>query len=167
MYSVANTTTTTYPDEWLNNFNTLILQLQNEYPKGYYWNHANNTANGSVTTTPCNHRINEAYCNTYQGKSTIACGFDIGRQCAGFASMLSDRVFGKDAPVRIFYNYDDIRIGDQARINNNSHTVFIIDKTDDYVVVAECNADYKSCIINWGRKIYRNNLTGFYITRWQ
>ena len=81
--------------------------------------------------------------------------------------MLSDRIFGKDAPAKVFYNYDDIRLGDQARINNNSHTVFIIEKTDDYVIVAECNADYKTCIINWGRKIYRKNLNGFYITRWQ
>lgn len=156
-----------YPDNWINNFNAQIAKLKSEYPSGYYWNHAGGVANGSVTQTPCNHKSNKNYCNTYQGKSTQSCGFSIGRQCAGFTSMLSDKIFGKDAPTRIFYNYDDIRIGDQARINNNSHTVFILEKTDDYVIVAECNADYKSCVINWGRKIYRNNLKGFYITRWQ
>lgn len=169
--SSSNTTVKTsnseYPDGNVNNFSAQIAKLKSEYPSGYYWNHAGGVANGSVTKIPCNHNANENYCNTYQGKSTQICGFSIGRQCAGFTSMLSDRIFGKDAPTRIFYNYDDIRIGDQARINNNSHTVFILEKTDDYVVVAECNADYKTCTINWGRKIYRNNLKGFYITRYQ
>lgn len=159
--------TNEYSEEWLNNFNKQIINLQKEFPKGYYWNHMGSTTNSnSVTKTPCNNKLNgNKYCNEYQGKSTIACGFNIGRQCAGFSSMLSDRIFGKNAPAKIFYNYDDLKIGDQARINNNSHTVFIIDKTDEYVIVAECNADYKTCIINWGRKIPRNKLKGFYITR--
>ena len=161
-----NNTKQQYSEEWINEFNSKVAELQKEYPKGYYWNHAGNTKNGSVTTTPCNHKEGKCYCNVYDSKSTRACGFKVGRQCAGFASMLSDEVFGKDAPVRIFYNYDEIRVGDQARINNNSHTVFIIEKTDDYVVVAECNADYKTCVINWGRKIPRNQLKGFYLTRW-
>lgn len=156
-----------YPEGWLEDFNNKIISLQKEFPKGYYWNHMGSTVNSnSVTKTPCNNKVNgNKYCNEYQGKSTQACGFSIGRQCAGFSSMLSDRIFGKNANARIFYNYDELKIGDQARINNNSHTVFIIDKTDDYVIVAECNADYKTCVINWGRKIPRSKLTGFYITR--
>ena len=165
--SVAVTSTVTYPEGWLTSFNTQIEQLKQEFPSGYYWNDANGTGNGGVTQTPCNHSYNTYYCNLYLGNSTIVGGLGMGTQCAGFSSMLSDRIFGKDTPAKIFYNYDDIRIGDQARINNNSHTVFIIDKTDEYVIVAECNADYNSCIINWGRKIYRKNLTGYYITRWQ
>lgn len=156
-----------YTAENVAELNQKVQELQKEFPKGYYWNHAGNAKNGSVTKTPCNHKEGKCYCNVYDSKSTRACGFKVGRQCAGFASMLSDRVFGKDAPVRIFYNYDDIRVGDQARINNNSHTVFIIEKTDDYVVVAECNADYKTCVINWGRKIPRSGLKGFYLTRWE
>lgn len=163
----STTSTNQYSEEWVKEFNNKIISLQKEFPSGYYWNHMGSTVNGNyVTTTPCNNKKNgNKYCNEYQGKSTIACGFSIGRQCAGFASMLSDRVFGKNASAIIFYNYDDIRIGDQARINNNSHTVFIIEKTDDYVVVAECNADYNTCVINWGRKIPRSQLKGFYITR--
>jgi hypothetical protein len=156
-----------YPEGWIKNFNNQITQLKNEYPAGYYWNHADNKANGSVTKTPCNHNSGKYLCNTYQGKSTQAYNIELGTQCAGFASMVSDRIFGKDVPAKIFYNYDNIRIGDQARINGGSHTVFIIDKTDDYVIVAECNADYNTCVINWGRKIPRNQLKGFYITRWQ
>jgi len=156
-----------YPEGWVQDFNKKIISLQKEFPKGYYWNHMGSTVNSnSVTKIPCNNKTNgNKYCNEYQGKSTQVCGFSIGRQCAGFSSMLSDRIFGKNANARIFYNYDELKIGDQARINNNSHTVFIIDKTDDYVIVAECNADYKTCVINWGRKIPRSQLKGFYITR--
>lgn len=157
-----------YSDEWIEAFNYQITQLQKEFPKGKYWNHMSYPYDeSSVTSTPCNHKAGVYRCNVYNSASTRACGFSIGGQCAGFASMLSDRIFGKDAPVRKFYNYDEIRVGDQARIDNNGHTVFIIEKTDDYVVVAECNADYKTCIINWGRKIPRNRLNGFYLTRWE
>ena len=39
-------------------------------------------------------------------------------------------------------------------------------KTDDNVIVAECNADYETCMISWGRKIMREDLQGYYITRW-
>jgi hypothetical protein len=163
----SNVAKNEYSEEWLQEFNKKVAELQQKYPKGYYWNHAGNGKNLGVTTVPCDHKNGKCYCNVYDSKSTKACGFKVGRQCAGFASILSDEVFGKDAPVRIFYNYDEIRVGDQARINNNSHTVFIIEKTDDYVVVAECNADYKTCVINWGRKIPRNQLKGYYITRWQ
>lgn len=156
-----------YPEGFIEEFNSKIIDLQKEFPKGYYWNHMGSAVNSnSITKTPCNNWVNGTkYCNEYQGKSTIVCGFKIGRQCAGFASMLSDRIFGKDANARIFYNYDDLKIGDQARIDNNFHTVFIIDKTDEYVIVAECNSDYKTCEINWGRKIYRNQLKGYYIIR--
>ena len=156
-----------YPEGWLLEFNQTLVELQLKFPKGAYWNHSGSDINSTgITYTPCNHYIfGEKYCNKYNGKSTLACGFTYGTQCAGFASVLSDTVFGTDSNANKFYNYDDIKIGDQARINNNSHTVFIIDKTDEYVVVAECNADYKTCIINWGRKIPRSELAGFYITR--
>ena len=75
-------------------------------------------------------------------------------------------IFGSDAAAERFYNYDSLRVGDQARIQGDSHTVFILEKTDDYVIVAECNADYETCMISWGRKIMREDLQGYYITRW-
>ncbi len=91
---------------------------------------------------------------------------DTSTQCWGFASYLSDYIFGSDAAAERFYNYDSLRVGDQARIQGDSHTVFILEKTDDYVIVAECNADYETCMISWGRKIMREDLQGYYITRW-
>ena len=163
-----------YPDGWIDKFNEIIIELQKQYPNGAYWNHMGYDSSTQdnykiVTNTPCNHSINgEKYCNSYTGKADDGYPYhDKSIECLGFANLLSDMVFGKDAGVRTYYDYDEIKIGDLARINNNMHTVFIIDKTDDYIVVAECNADYKTCRINWGRKIPRDKVVGWFISRRQ
>ncbi len=162
-----------YPDGWIDKFNETIIELQKQFLNGAYWNHmgydsATNDNYKIVTNIPCNHSVNgERYCNSYTGKADDGYPYhDKSIECLGFANMLSDMVFGKDADVRIYYDYDEIKIGDLARINNNMHTVFIIDKTDDYIVVAECNADYRTCRINWGRKISRDKVIGWFISRW-
>ena len=166
-----------YPDGWVENFNKKIIVLQQKFPIGKYWNNMSecgfdlfNFGNiFSVTDIPCNHNLNgEYYCKTYEGSSDEAYPYySTSVQCRGFASMLSDLIFGEDAPVHVFEDYDKLRIGDQARIDGDYHTVFIIDKTDDYVIVAECNSDLNTCQINWGRKILRENMSGWYISRWE
>ena len=140
-----------YPSGWLDSFNDKVEELKQMFPSGKYWNH---TENG------------EANCNLYNGMSDDAYVYkDTSTQCWGFASYLSDYIFGSDAAAERFYNYDSLRVVDQARIQGDSHTVFILEKTDDYVIVAECNADYETCMISWGRKIMREDLQGYYITR--
>lgn len=160
-----------YPEGWLDYFYSKLDELKTMFPDGKYWNSkgCGSMSYLNVTDVPCCHSIfGELYCNTYNGRSSEAYPYvDTSTQCWGFASMLSDFVFGKDTPAVRFLNYDNIHIGDQAVIYNNSHTVFVIDKTDEYVVVAECNADYEACMISWGRKIPREEFTGFYITRWE
>ena len=158
-----------YPEGWLEAFNETILELQVQFPKGTYWNSMGGADGYGVTSIPCNHNVyGEAYCHTYHGVSDQGYpGVFTSTQCLAFASLLSDRVFGVDAPLVRFTDYDSLRIGDQARINGNSHTVFILDKTDEYVTVAECNATYNTCVINWGRQIPRSALGGFYLSRWE
>lgn len=160
-----------YPEGWLDYFYSKIDELKTMFPDGKYWNSmgCGSMSYLNVTDVPCcNSIFGELYCNTYNGRSSEAYPYvDTSTQCWGFASMLSDFVFGENTSAVRFLNYDNIHIGDQAVIYNNSHTVFIIDKTDEYVVVAECNADYEACMISWGRKIPREELTGFYITRWE
>lgn len=157
-----------YSDAWMKWFKEQTALLEAEFPAGSYWNHKGMDKDYlGVTDSPCNHHdLGPLYCNTYTCASATACGWEYGTQCAGFAGLLSDRIFGKDAPVYKFYDYDAIRPGDQARINNNYHTVFILEKTDEYVVVAECNAGgMNDCKIAWGRVIPRDKLGGFYLTR--
>lgn len=160
-----------YPSGWLDSFNDKVEELKQMFPSGKYWNHMDVESDGTdylmITDIPCNHAENgEAYCNLYNGMSDDAYVYkDTSTQCWGFASYLSDYIFGSDAAAERFYNYDSLRVGDQARIQGDSHTVFILEKTDDYVIVAECNADYETCMISWGRKIMREDLQGYYITR--
>ena len=166
-----------YPENWINDFNRKIILLQNIFPDGKYWNHmGQDTSNPeetnnifSVTDIPCNHYQNgEAFCNAHYGKSDELYPYKATcSQCRGFASLLSDLIFGEDAPVRYFEDYDELRVGDQARIDGDYHSVFIIDKTDEYVIVAECNSDLQTCQIQWGRKILRENMAGWYISRWE
>lgn len=47
-----------------------------------------------------------------------------------------------------------IRVGDMLRINE-SHTVVVLEKHDDYIVITEGN--YNSSI-HWGRTISRSSL---------
>jgi hypothetical protein len=71
-----------------------------------------------------------------------------GYGCAGFAFMLSDAAFG-DLEARQFSDVDEIRVGDILRINNNTHSVIVLEVSDGYVTVAEGNFNYS---VHWGRR---------------
>ncbi len=108
-----------------------MIALKSEYPEGMRW-------------------TNDNY---YGWKGGIFSG---GYGCAGFAFMLSDAAFGS-LPARRYYQYSvsDIRVGDILRVNNDSHSVIVLQKVNGGVVVAEGN--YNSSI-HWGRKFSDNDL---------
>ena len=140
-----------------------IFALQEKYPDGYYWNqYPKSEKYPEVTETPCtDHDSGEyAYC--------------LG-QCAGFAELLSDEIFGYEAPVYRNLSVEDVKIGDYLRCLPH-HSVFVIDRVSegeivgydiyeeenytancDYVTVAECNWDCR-CGIAWGRTIRLDRL---------
>ena len=72
-----------------------------------------------------------------------------GLGCAAFVFMLSDIAFGSK-PARIHENKNDIMVGDCLRVNNDSHFVIVLQKTNTGVVVAEGNYGAK---VHWGRTI--------------
>lgn len=78
-----------------------------------------------------------------------------GYGCAGFAFMLSDAVFGKN-PSTIHYDMSKIRVGDILRINNDTHSVIVLEVNNDGIVVAEAN--YNSSV-HWGRKFSWSKLS--------
>lgn len=143
-----------------------LQELSTQFPDGKYWNHMGQElpfgqeTPFSVTDEPCSHEIyGETYCNIYNGKTLdLFPQYGYLCQCLGFASFLSDQVFGADAPVSFFYDYDSLRVGDQIRLNEYEHSMIVAEKTDDYVVVAEVNADYEDCLISWQRQISRYEL---------
>lgn len=87
--------------------------------------------------------------------------------CAAFVGIMSDAAFG-DLPVRTYngFYWDELRVGDVLRVSHGAHSVIILEKHSDYVVVAEGN--YNSSI-HWGRPITKSELASemtYYKTRY-
>lgn len=156
---------------------TKLEALREKFPDGKYWNHMSlekSPGPDSVTDLPCDHAAyGEAYCNSYNGAtSELFPQYEDPCQCLGFASMLSDLVFGESAPVSIHRSWEQLRVGDQIRLTSEEHSMVVIEKSGDWVRVAECNADYQTCRIGWGRELSRQQLEDYgeeleYITRYE
>ena len=109
-----------------------MVALKSKYPEGTRWTNDNTyTWNGGI----------------YSG----------GGGCAGFAFMLSDAAFGK-LPARMLksFNYSDVRTGDILRLNNDTHSVIVLEVHDDHVIVAEGNYNNS---VHWGRSIPKSTVT--------
>ncbi len=108
-----------------------IMAMQPEYPEGMAWTND----------------------NTYYWKGGIYSG---GMGCAAFAFAMSDAAFG-DLPARMHTDYSNIRVGDILRVNNDTHSVIVLEVSETEVVVAEGNFNDS---IHWGRKLSRDELQG-------
>ena len=105
---------------------------------------------------------------TLDGKNIAAVG------CVAFAFILSDTAFGS-LPNRMYaageFSYEDIKVGDILRVNNDTHTVIVLEVCDVGVVVAEGNismGDHQGKV-HWGRTISKEEVMGstsHYITRY-
>lgn len=115
----------------------LIVSLKNEYPQGMRW-------------------TDDDY---YQ--STALCRG--GHGCEGFALICSDIAFGNLPISRTHSNFDEIRVGDMIRMNNDTHTVIVLQKKKDSVIIVEGNFNNS---INWGREVKRQTLeNGNFVVR--
>lgn len=107
----------------------VIEALKEDYPEGMRWTND----------------------NLYQSHALQINGYG----CAGFALICSDAAFG-DLPISRKHNeFDDIRTGDMLRVRGNSHTVIVLEKKADSVVIAEGNYNDS---IHWGRELTRKYL---------
>lgn len=89
-----------------------------------------------------------------------------GYGCAGFAFALSDAAFGNVRAV-IHTDYNNIRVGDILRVDNDTHSVIVLEVKPDSVIVAEGNFNSS---VHWGREISKAQLTGpgcYIMTRYQ
>lgn len=149
-----------------------LNQLRSKFPHGKYWNSngldPDVDSSDKVTNNPCKHRgpvegwsyfgSEGDHCKGYTGVTAS------GSQCYGFASKISDEIFGEDPVVNVHDDFDKAKIGDNIRVNG--HSMIIIEKSKDYVKVVECNYG-DTCIIKWDRKVYRKSLNGAeYTTRY-
>lgn len=107
----------------------IINGLRTEYPEGMRW------TNDNMHYSPA--------LNLY------------GLGCEGFALICSDAAFGS-LPISGRHNdFDRIKAGDLLRVNHDTHTVIVLEKKADSVIVAEGN--YNSSI-HWGRELSRRSL---------
>lgn len=145
-----------------------VNQLRAKYPDGTYWNHVGLEGDmdysNMVTNIPCNHALyGISYCNSY------ILGNVKGFQCDGFARKISDEVFGSTADKTDYaYSFDKVKPGDYLRYSltkdsfiSNGHSVFVIDKTEDSLIVVEANYN-GSCMIHWDGVLKREYLDSVY-----
>ncbi len=69
--------------------------------------------------------------------------------CAGFAFAVSDAAFG-DTKAQVHKDYTNIKVGDILRVDNDTHSVIVLEVRDNSVIVAEGNYNAS---IHWGREI--------------
>lgn len=117
-----------------------MLALRAQYPEGTPWDNSNFYAwHGGI--------------------------FSGGYGCAGFAFMLSDAAFGTLPARQTDVVYGELHVGDILRMNNDQHSVIILEVHEDHVVVAEGNYNYS---VHWGRHISRADVEAgdYVLTRW-
>ena len=132
-----------------------LESLRDTFPEGAYWNHVGveDWDEFTVTDSPCQHDLYwDAYCNTYTGGiQELFPQFEPMEQCLGFAALLSDLVFGEDAPVSTFTDYTQLRVGDHIRLELTEHSMVVLTVDGEGITVVECNSDYEHCRISWDR----------------
>lgn len=133
-----------------------IKQLKKKFPSGKYWNHVGRKRfnSSTVTSKPCRHYGVRALsnCNYYYCPNGV-----LGLQCYGFAWKMSDLVFGKKSKIKKHHSFKKCQVGDVIRYKG--HSVFVTKKRKGYIVVGECNYG-DTCIIKWGRRVYKSELKG-------
>lgn len=115
-----------------------IIALKSEYPDGMEWTNSNS------------YRPLTGYYSSAAG-------------CAGFAHLLSDAAFGK-LPERRLTEFDEFKVGDIVRINNDTHSVCVLSVENDTVTIVEGNINSS---IKWGRQysLEKFNSVANYIIR--
>lgn len=73
--------------------------------------------------------------------------------CIALCGEISDKVFGKYAPVTKHSNFSRIKAGDHIRIGNE-HSVMVLQKNGNTLTVVEGNYN---ATVHWGRKITKRS----------
>ena len=142
-----------------------LESLRDTFPDGSYWNHMGleEWDEFTVTDIPCDHDLYwDAYCNSYTGGiQELFPQFEPMEQCLGFAALLSDLVFGEDAPVSTFADYTQLRVGDHIRLELTEHSMTVLTVAEEGITVVECNRDYEHCRISWDRFLSWEELAAY------
>ncbi len=157
----------------LNTYQKLEV-LERVFTHGYYWNtigaDTQNLSDQDMTTyissTPCSHTYNGFhYCQRYTAETSRFFSFSENMQCLAFASLISDLLFGINAPMYQSYDIDSVKIGDHVRLLWSEHSFIVTQINGDVFTVAEVNRDYENCQISWGRTVSKSEIinNGYFI----
>ncbi|MBO4266916.1 MAG: Ig-like domain-containing protein [Lachnospiraceae bacterium] len=128
-----------------------MIAMKSDYPEGKHWTNSDKYSWYNIL---------------YPEGSSMAYSQFIGGGCVAFAMILSDAAFG-NAPAyeRNTVVYDDLRVGDILRLKGDYHTVIILEKHDEGVVIAEGNMNSS---VHWGRKLTKAEVEAseYYYTRY-
>lgn len=89
-----------------------------------------------------------------------------GHGCAAFAFRCSDTVFGSLPISATHSDFDRVRVGDIVRMDNNTHSVIVLEKHAGSITIAEGNYNSE---MRWGREVSRAELEAGHFTvrtRW-
>ena len=129
-----------------------LMAMQAEYPEGMPWTNDN------------------SYANTYLWMGGQYDGYNVtytGLGCVAFGLIMSDAAFGTDLPL--YQQYDvsvaTVRVGDILRLNNDTHSVVVLQVRSDSVTIAEGNYNRS---IHWGRTLSAAQVAAadYLLTRW-
>ncbi len=148
-------------------FNEKLIKLKQWYPNGRYWNTQGfESENGEpqsltvTTSTPCVHTANDyVFCSTYNGTLYSYFSYDENIQCLAFANLLSDFLFGIDAPVTEHTDLNNVKPGDSIRFVTLTHSAVVTEVTDEGFYLVEVNEDYENCQIQWDRFISKEEIS--------
>ncbi len=129
----------------------IALKENSNYSEGTPWTNNNNPITGT---------------DSYRWKGGKIDNVESGVGCVAFAFMLSDKAFG-NLPARKITNFklSDVKVGDILRVNNLSHTVIVLQVTDEGVIIAEGNFNNS---VHWGRSMSKADVesANYIITRY-
>ena len=156
---------------------TSINDLKSKFPSGKYWNHivrsGHNYWNGVEDSGSCNNPdgYTSSPCQYHNGTNAPwgqpdCNSFDGGQECVGFARKLFYDYYGVYATSNMaswYVGTTDLKPGDVLTYNGNGtygstgHTVWIIGKTSDHYVIADCNWG-NTCQIRWDANLYFSDI---------
>lgn len=130
----------------------VILSFKSIYPEGMYFTDYTNSYLWSHES------------GIYrEGKYTAMRGTG----CVAFAMEISDAIFGMN-PVTIYYDVNQIRVGDIVRLDTtrakDAHSVIILD-IDDNGTFTFAESNYNSSV-HWGRQMSYSDMCRYFVRGW-
>ena len=152
---VANSTTTQSAANSVTYQNAWLKKEKAKFPAGKYWNGGNPDSWTSTPCTPHGGKVSSS-CTSFTVHNLFKTGYILsdssvkGSQCYGYAAKLAKDYFG-GCDVWVKHNYTSgfqFRVGDQIRIGNNQHSVFVTAVNGSKLTISDCNAG-GTCVIRW------------------